>query len=83
MSLALQDLSPLLQCQGDHLVAGVALEVDFGANGLRDEDIPFDGRECTSSLLMAKASVAHNMTAEKKRSCALMVSRNPSSGPKG
>src|SRR4030088_231962 len=51
MSLALQDLSPLLQCQGDHLVAGVALEVDFGANGLRDEDIPFDGREFERPLV--------------------------------
>jgi hypothetical protein len=27
---------------------------------------------------MAKAGVAQNMTAEKKKSCALMVSRNPS-----
>src|SRR5882724_182899 len=32
----------------------------------------------TSSLLIAKAGVAQNMTAEKKKSCALMISRNSS-----
>lgn len=51
MSLALQDLSPLLESQGDHFVAGAALEVDFSANGLCDEDIPFDGREFERSLV--------------------------------
>src|SRR5712664_4957970 len=51
MSLALQDLSPLLESQGDHFVAGAALEVDFSANGLRDKDIPFDGREFERSLV--------------------------------
>jgi hypothetical protein len=51
MSLALQDLSPLLKSQGDHFVAGAALEVDFSANRLRDEDIPFDGREFERSLV--------------------------------
>src|SRR5882762_9415296 len=51
MSLALQDLSPLFESQGDHFVAGVPLEVDFSANGLRDEDIPLDGREFERSLV--------------------------------
>src|ERR1700676_5229353 len=51
MSLAVQDLSALLKSQGDHFVAGAALEVDFSANGLCDEDIPFDGREFELSLV--------------------------------
>src|SRR5437868_14087625 len=51
MSLALQDLSPLLESQGNHLIASVALEVDFSAKGLSDEDIPLDGREFERSLV--------------------------------
>src|SRR4051794_33228370 len=51
MSLALQDLSPLLKSQGHDLVASVALEVDFSTDGLRDEDIPLDGREFERSLV--------------------------------
>src|SRR5437773_11569095 len=53
LPLAPQDLSPLLQSERDHLVAGVALEIDFGANGFRDEDIPFDRREFERSLVGA------------------------------
>ena len=55
MPLAVQNLSPLLQSQGDHLVAGVALEVDFSGNGLRDKDILFDGREFERSLVAGAA----------------------------
>src|SRR5262249_13250770 len=43
MSLATQDLSPLLEGQGDYLAVGVALEVDLGADALGDKDILING----------------------------------------
>jgi len=72
-------LSPLLESQRDHLAAGVALEVDLGADGLREAPARSPLKRCssaarTSSLLMAKAGVAQNMAAEKTRSRARLVS---------
>src|SRR5262249_33735661 len=51
MSLAAQHLSALLEGQGYHFAAGVALEVDLGADALGDEDILIDGCDFDRPLL--------------------------------
>jgi hypothetical protein len=53
MPFALQDLSALLEGQRNHLVTAVAREIDLGADGLRDEDISFDGCELDRALVGA------------------------------
>jgi hypothetical protein len=46
-------LSPLLEGQGDHLVAGVAREVDSSGNGLGNKNVSVDGREFKRTLVGA------------------------------
>ena len=53
MSLAVQDLSPLLEGQGDHFAGGIAREIDLGRNGFRDEDILFNRCEFEFALVGA------------------------------
>jgi hypothetical protein len=53
MALAAQDLSPLLEGQGAHFAAGVALEVDLGTDGFGDEDILVDRCDLDRPLVSA------------------------------
>lgn len=73
MSLAAQDLSLLLEGQGDHFPAGVALEVDLGTNGLNDEDILIDGRDLERTLV-GTLDKKLDRPVEKTRSSKLGVS---------
>jgi hypothetical protein len=72
LPLALPDLSPLLQGQGDHLAAGVAREVDFSGNGLRDKNIFLT--DASSSARWLVPCTSGSAPFEKMRSAKLGVS---------